>query len=72
MLTVLGAISGYNSAFITSPFSIVIVTMGFWAILKTSFRFSETVMRGGGKKAFDRHLTFIVSESREEVKKKMT
>ena len=29
LLTVLGAMSGYSSAFITSPFSIVIVTIGF-------------------------------------------
>jgi hypothetical protein len=32
LLTVFGAISGYSSAFMTSPFSIVIVTIGFCAI----------------------------------------
>jgi hypothetical protein len=37
LLTVFGAISGYSSAFITSPFSIVIVTIGFANLIILSY-----------------------------------
>ena len=37
LLTVLGAMSGYNSAFMISPFSIVNVTIGFCAIVFLPF-----------------------------------
>jgi hypothetical protein len=50
----MGAISGYNSAFITSPFSIVIVTTGFCAMLVPPFYF---------------HSLSIVAEINADVKK---
>ena len=38
MITVFGAISGYNSAFITSPLSMVIVTTGFAIVSSLLFK----------------------------------